>query len=754
MFRNNVKQSFLLLTLTPIKKAMNIQISISPLRLPVFGLLIALTTGFSNLSAQDEDETIVLSPFEVNTSKDMGYYASNSISATKTDIPLQDLPMNVQVVTRTFLDDVNATDIESVMAYSASVSPATNEPGRFNLRGFANPNPMRNGIDTLSESNWVSTLTLDRIEVVKGPAAILYGISEPGGLINMITKKPQFDQAGVWNFQAGDYSTYRAEFDVTGPLSEGDNISAAYRMVGGVSDIGYEQDYAHSKTITFAPSMLLKLKDTSSLLFALEYQDLHAVPQGAAPTKLNAANERIGFIPGFFYGVPKTFNHQGFDAFKSSESLYVSADFQHSFADDRWAMRAVVNHTTTNLEQDARNGAGNERRSRGQLGFFRTNALARYVDREELVFQGELTGRIETDAMTHRLLFGVEATAFEQDQLARRQNRIFPDTSFEDPASWDFSIPISPNDRAITPADFFFEQETWSAYAMHQGEMMDSKLHTLAGLRYDVVDATNTNRSVTPATATAVPTSKNVTPQLGAVYSLTDSVGIYASYSESFSPNTAVNPDGGTFDPASGEGLDFGLKFNAPNGRFNATLSVFDIRKVGIVRQDVERRNNDPDNGLWFAASGEERSRGIETDLILTPVENYQVTLSYAYIDAYVVSNADDPTSEGNPLGETPEHNFALWQKYTFSDGPLSGFFAGLGINARSSAAVGSQAVNQTYEYPSYTAADLALGYKSGGEKPWEITVRLNNLTDEFYFSRNKFYANGRNVQVTAKYRF
>ena len=724
----------------------------SPLRKSMVGLLAGLAVGLAGLQVQ-ADDPIVLSPFEVNTEKDIGYYASNSISATKTDIPLQDLPMNVQVMTRTFLDDVNATDIESVMAYSASVSPSTNEPGRFNLRGFVNPNPMRNGIDTLSESNYVSTITLDRIEVVKGPAAILYGITEPGGLINMITKKPQFKQAGELNFQVGDYDTYRAEIDVTGPLG-GDTVKSAYRVVAGTADIGFEQDYAHAETVTVAPSLLFNINDRSTLLLALEYQDLDAIPQGSATNKLSDSNERIGFIPGFFYGVPKTFNHQGFDAYKRSETTNLTADFQHQFADDKWALRTVVSHTTTDLEQDARNGAGNERRSGGQLGFFRTNALARFVDREELVFQTELTGRIETDSITHRFLFGFEATAFEQDQVARRQYRIFPDTSFETPGSWDFSIPIAPEDRAITPADFFFEQDTWSVYAMHQGELMDSKLHTLAGLRYDVVDATNTNRRSNPAVATEVPTTKNVTPQFGAVYSITDSVGVYASYSESFSPNTAVNPDGGTFDPATGEGLDFGLKYNAPDGRFNATLSIFDITKTGIVRQDVERRANDPDNGLWFAASGEERSRGFETDVILTPWENYQVSLSYAYIDAYVVANADSPGEEGNRLGETPEHNFAIWQKYTFSDGALDGFFFGAGVNARSEASISPLPVDQTFEYPAYTAVDLVVGYKSKGEKPWEITARLNNATDEFYFSRNKFYANGRNIQVTAKVRF
>ncbi len=722
--------------------------SVSSRMLPLFGLFLGLTSGLSLTRAQD-DAPVVLSPFEVTTEKDVGYYASNSISATKTDIPLQNLPMNVQVLTRTFLDDVNATDIESVMAYSASASPATNEPGRFAMRGFVNPNPMRNGVDTLSESNYVATLTLDRIEVVKGPAAILYGISEPGGLINMITKKPQFTQQGSVGMQVGDYDTWRADIDVTGPL----NDAVAYRVVAGVTDIGYEQDYAHAKNLTIAPSVLFNLTPETSLLLAAEYQELDSVPQGSTTNKLDDAGDRIGFISGFYYDVPKTFNHQGPDAYKNSETTYLNADLQHQF-NREWAVRAVLSRSTTDLDQDTRLGNGNEIRQRGQLGYVRVHALNRVVEREELVFQGELTGRIENDAMVHRLLFGYEMTQFDQDQIARRQNNVVPPMNLNDPASWDFSIPIAPEDRNARPSDFQSEQDTWSLYAMHQGELLDAKLHTLLGMRYDVVEANTTNRLANPVTSTSVPTTRNWTPQIGAVYALTPTIGLYGSYSESFSPNTSVNPDGSTFDPATGEGFDFGLKFNAPSGRFNATLSVFDITKVGIVRQDVERRANDPDNGLWFAASGEEASKGTELDLILTPMDNYQVSLSYAYIDAYVVSNADDPAQEGNQVGEAPMHSFALWHKYTFSDGPLTGFFLGMGLNARSDSSVGSEAANQTFRYPSYTAVDLVLGYKSSGEKPWEITARLNNATDEFYFSRNKFYANGRNLQVTAKFRF
>ncbi len=718
--------------------------------------LLALATALSpaQLTAQDS-EVVELSPFEVNTDKDAGYYAGNSISATKTNVPLQDLPMNVQVMTRTFLDDINATDIESVMEYAASANPATNEPGRFALRGFVNPNPMRNGIDTLSETNFVSTITLDRIEVVKGPAAILYGITEPGGLINMITKKPKFEQAGELNLQVGDYSTFQSSVDFTGPLG-GEDAMIAYRLIAGFSEIGYQSDYAKDDTVTIAPSLTFRFTPKTTLNLAYEYQDLKSTPASGAILKLNSSNQRIGFVQPDHYGLPITFNHQGPEAHKNTETSFVSADFQHRFADDRFAIRAVLNKTKTDLDQDTRVGAGAERTgSDGMLGWVNVHALDRQVLRDELVFQGELTGRFDIGDTVQRLLVGYEKTAFEQDQVARRQNNVVPRMNLKDPSVWDFSIPVPADQRALTPADFFTEQDTWSVYAVHQGEFISSRLHTLLGIRYDVVESSTLNRRTNPASLGVVPTSKSWTPQYGALFDITDELGIFASYSESFTPNTSVNPDGSQFDPATGEGTDIGLKYNAASGRFNATVSFFDISKVGIVRQDVDRRNNDPNGGLWFIGSGEERSQGYEIDIIMTPFENYQVTVSYAYIDAIVVSNADNPSQEGNTVGEAPKQNFALWNKYSFTDGPLSGLFVGAGLNHRGEAKLDPNVNNLLVSYPSYTAIDLVLGYTTKSESyPLELTLRVDNVTDELYMSRNRAFADGRNYELSARLRF
>jgi len=719
--------------------------------LSLLALAAALTPA--HLFAQDS-EVVELSPFEVNTDKDAGYYAGNSISATKTNVPLQDLPMNVQVMTRTFLDDINASDIESVMEYAASANPATNEPGRFALRGFVNPNPMRNGIDTLSESNFVSTITLDRIEVVKGPAAILYGITEPGGLINMITKKPKFEQAGELNLQVGDYSTFTSSVDFTGPLG-GEDAMVAYRLVAGVSNIGYQSDYAKDDTVTIAPSLTFRFTPKTTLNLAYEYQDLKSTPASGAILKLNDSNQRIGFVQPDYYGLPVTFNHQGPDAHKNTKTSFASADFQHRFADDRFALRAVVNKTKTDLDQDTRLGGAAEFRSGGQLGFVRVHVLDRQVTRDELAFQGELTGRFDIGETVHRILVGYENTTFEQDQVARRQNNAVPPMNLKDPTNWNFSIPITAANRALTPADFFTEQDTWSFYAVHQAELFSSRLHTLLGMRYDVVDSSTLNRRTTPASLGTVPTSKSWTPQYGALFDITKELGIYASYSESFTPNTSVNPDGSQFDPATGEGTDIGLKYNAANGRFNATVSFFDISKVGIVRQDVDRRNNDPAGGLWFIGSGEERSKGYEADIIMTPVENWQVTVSYAYIDAKVVSNADTPSQEGNAVGEAPKQNFALWNKYTFTEGPISGFYVGAGLNKRGEAKLSPDVNNLLVSYPAYTAIDLVFGYKTKSENyPLELTLRVDNVTDELYMSRNRAFANGRNFQFSARLRF
>jgi len=727
-------------------------------RVPASLALLFATLSSPAMLAQGSDsdsEIVELSPFEVNTQKDVGYYAGNSISATKTNVPLQDLPMNVQVMTRTFLDDVNATDIESVMSYAASANPATNEPGRFALRGFVNPNPMRNGIDTLSESNFVSTITLDRIEVVKGPAAILYGITEPGGLINMITKKPKFEQMGELKLQVGDYSTVQSSVDFTGPLG-GEDAMVAYRLVAGYSTIGYQSDYAEDKTVTIAPSLTFRLSPKTSLNLAYEYQDLKSNPASGAILKLSSTNQRIGFVQPDHYNLPVTFNHQGPDAHKNTETSFLSADFQHSSSDDRFAFRAVVNKTKTFLDQDTRIGAGAERSgSDGQLGWVNVHALDRQVDRDELAFQSELTGRFDIGDTVHRFLVGYEKTVFEQDQVARRQNNVVPRMNLKDPTVWDFTIPVAAENRALTPADFFTEQDTWSFYGVYQAELLSSRLHTLLGLRYDVVDSSTLNRRTTPGSLGVVPTSKSWTPQYGALFDLTKELGIFASYSESFTPNTSVNPDGSQFDPATGEGKDIGLKYNATNGRFNATLSFFDISKVGIVRQDTDRRNNDPLGGLWFIGSGEERSKGYEADIIMTPVENWQVTVSYAYIDAKVVANADNPSQEGNAVGESPKQNFAMWNKYSFTDGPLNGFYVGVGVNKRGEAKLSPDANNLLVSYPAYTAVDFVLGYRTKSETyPVEFALRVDNVTDELYMARNRVFANGRNVQFTAKMSF
>lgn len=717
-------------------------------------LLLSLLLIVYPLAAQT-DNPIQLSPFEVQTDKDVGYYASNSLSATKTNVPLQNLPMNIQVMTRTFLDDINANRIEDAMAYAAGVSQSTNEPGRFALRGFTNPNPMRNGLDTLSETNFVSTLTLERIEVVKGPAAILYGITEPGGLINMITKKPRFTASGSISTQAGSYSSRGVALDTTGPLG-GPDAKIAYRLAAGYTDLGADRDWVNDQTLTIAPSLLFQFNPQSSLLLAYEYVELDSVPPGPGVVKVSEDNVRIGWVEEKHYGLSKRFNQQGPDAKKDTATSYLSADFQHRFGDDRYALRAVINHTDTSLDQDIRLGGQVERRGPdGELGWIVTHALARWVDRQETAFQGELTARFDHPNVTQRILVGAETTRFEQDQKAFRQNNIVPLMDLKDPSTWNFRIPIAPEDRALRPADFLTKQETSSAYLVHQAELADSRLHTMLGLRYDVVDSRTLNRRLAVPTWGATPTTNHWTPQAGLLYKVVPSIATFLSYSESFSPNTAVNPDGSMFSPATGEGWDLGVKYNSPDGRFNATVSVFDIRKTNIVRQDIERRLNDPEGRIWFISSGVERSKGFEADFILTPHENYQLTLSYANIDAYVESNVETPAQEGLPLGETPRHNFALWNKYSFGSGAMSGFYVAAGINYRGDAKLDLQPANATLSTPAYTTLNLVFGYKNTtATYPWEIAVRCNNVTDELYFQRQRWYADGRNVQFTARVNF
>lgn len=709
---------------------------IRPLALAGGALFLACLSAMAQESGERE-EVFDLRPFEVNSGRDIGYYAGNSISATKAAVPISDIPINISVLTRDFLEDVQAVSIDDALFYVAGANADTNEPGRYSIRGFTSPEPMRNGVQTLAEFYQGTTL-IERVEVVKGPASILYGISEPGGIINYVTKQPLPESSGSIRLITGSYDKMRGEFDVTGPLLTGD-VRMDYRLVASYENSDSWVDFAGIEETIIAPSAKWYFGEKTSLLATVEYYNIHRNVEG--PRVQN--NALTGYLD-----LPRTFNPGG-KSYKDTETIFANTDFQHQF-NDNWTFRNVVIYSENDYLQDTRVGFAREGAGPAGEGEIRIHLLSRDVLREQVTMQNELLGQFEFEGMNLNLLIGHEYEDFEQRQVALRANNVMI-WDLYDPSTWDTSFPIAVEDRPINPADFKREDEQSAFYAMLQGGFFDDRLRTLAGVRYDDIEGGLTDfRS---GNRTENPKVTNTTPQLGALFKVTEPLSVFALYSESFTPNLQVNPDGSTFDPATGKGTEFGFKLDMMDNRLSATLSFYEIEKDNIVRIDQEAQQADPPE-LRFVTSGSEKSQGVDLDIVYTPTDNYQLVFSYAHIaEAKVVSNTDAPQTEGMRLPSSPENSLSIWNKYTFTEGRLEGVFVGAGYTHQDAARLN---VNSTAQVtPSYDRIDLLAGYSGRiGENPYRVELKVNNITDELYNLRQLIIAPGVNMQLAFRLQF
>jgi iron complex outermembrane receptor protein len=702
-------------------------------------LAITVLSVAPAIGQTDIDDVFELNAYEVNTSRDFGYYAGNSVSATKTSVAIEDIPISIQVLTRDFLDDLQADSIDDAIFYAAGAAPDTNEPGRYSLRGFTSPEPLRNGISTLAEFYQGSTL-IERIEVVKGPVSILYGISEPGGIINYVTKQPLSEKAESFRFTTGSFGKARMEYDVTGPLANGKTVDLDYRLVASYEDSDSWVEHAGLKERIIAPMFKWRFGKNTSLLASVEYYDVQRKIEGSRIRN----SDRSGWYP----DLPRDFNAAG-DSFKNTETLFASTDFQHQL-NDHWSFRHVLNYSENDYLQDTRLGFATEGAGPADEDEIRISLLNRDVLREQFTMQTEFVGKYTTDAVELNILIGHEYESYEQRQLARRANNVMI-WDLKDPSTWDPRITVAPKDRNIVPSDFLQSNDQTALFGMLQAGFFGNRLRTLTGVRYDTLNGDLIDYR-SGGNKTSNPEITNTTPQIGALFKLTEHISPYVLYSESFTPNLQVNPDGSTFDPATGVGKELGFKFDAMENRFSATLSLYEVVKENIVRIDREAQAAEPPV-LQYIASGEEKSRGMELDLVYQPNDSYQLMFSYAQIrDAYVVSNTDAPETEGMRLPSTPKSSVSLWNKYTFRGGALDGFFIGGGIVHRDESFLSSLPRDINIKTPSFNRLDLMVGYSGTWQgKPFRVEVKVDNVTDELYHLRQDIIAPGTQVLVSFK---
>jgi iron complex outermembrane recepter protein len=663
-----------------------------------------------------------VSPFDVSASLDKGYLASNSVSGSRLDTPIRELPFAIQAFTESFIQDQKPVDIFDVARYSPGVTYRSNDftEGNANMaiRGFVvsstpgNPQILRDGFYGPS----IFDLTnISRVEVVKGPASFLYGEIAPGGIVNIITKTPQPQFAVTADATYGSYGEYRYEADVTGPVSN----TLLFRVAASDGrDILYWDPYdAHSWDI--APSLLWLASDRVSV--SLKYEIFRKIesPQvmqepglntqtGVVPTPSDPNLEGVN-VP----GLPDNWNSMSYSDFRHSYTNGLSTwiDFK---ADDHWNLRTSYSYQGYKIDELA---TGNFGMANNTTLLHGHRVLRQIYTNGDNTVEAQGTGKYAFDDMSLRLLVGAQGVhrSFE-NQAGQAPNdpalgsnptaSPLPLWNLADPSTWNRNTSIPLSALTASPADQSTQYVDKSVYGGTTFGFFDERLLVLAGWRLTSTENQLTdyltNQAETRLSASAV------TPQYGVLYKLTPGLSAYASYAESFVPASQVlnNPNGTTkpADPTKGQGRDIGLKADLYGGRVSGTLSFFDIRNRNVVNDLSVLDAATGAQIIYNVQAGEERSRGVEFDTTLTMGDNWQTYLSYSYMDARITEFsgndaailAENPATldaaglanyrnvllfHNAPLQMSAPQLANLWTRYRFTQGSLTGAYVGGGAN-------------------------------------------------------------------------
>jgi iron complex outermembrane receptor protein len=653
------------------------------------------------------DEVVQLERLDVQATRDRDYFSAFASSATKSLTPLLETPQAVSVVTRQLMDDRAAQTLGDALALVPGLTARENyyASDEFTLRGFFIDQNTGYYLDGRRARNYVAfdTEMLERVEVVRGPASVLYGGIEPGGLVAMTAKRPLAEARYAVRQDVGSWQDYRTSIDVSTPFAGGGGIRVpvTYRDYDSFRD--HVDDAYNFQT---APSLVLPLNRDTDLVVSGFYTDQSRVSDNI---KIPLLNGRPAPLPRErFLGEPG----------RRSQIDLLSGDvtLTHRFTPDLTLTSSVNANRSTEDQNIIVTVFGFEPGSSTQLTRFLGFGEAYETSGGT---QHDLAWRTETSGIEHRILVGVDAYVrrFEQRDYVFAS---LPSININDPVYNDTPTPFGPG------ADTTQEFEFAGLYLQDQATLLRDrpalhKLDVLAGLRADYISQDANQGSPFGAPPSVGEDSWNaVSPRLGLVWMPAPAWSVYGTWSQAFSPQSfAFDANGDLIEPQQAEQFEIGLKRELRPG-LAATLSLFELKKTNVLTTTLP--------GLPPELSGEETARGVEFEVAGTISRGWQVAASYAYLDAFI-SKADTFANEGLAKASAPEHALKLWTGYTLP----SGFGGGGGVSYVSEQ-FGDN--TETLRVAGYTLVEASLWYRptTGALKNFTAQLSVKNLFDKEYF--------------------
>ncbi len=646
------------------------------------------------------DEPIEL----VVTGEQDHYFVPDASSATRTDTPIRDIPASIQVIPQQVIKDQQITRLDEALRNVSGVTFAGNNDNRgirFSLRGFGaqaysgSVPVLRDGFRVYGSQGFPEISNLERVEVLKGPASILYGDIDPGGVINLVSKQPLAEPFYEAELQVGSQAFVRPRFDISGPLTTDGKVLYRLNALYQYSESfrNYDNDL---ERFFVAPIVTWKIGDRTNLTFNLEYTK----DNSPADFGIVASNNGIVDVP------RSRVSNNPNDTIENSY-LSVGYNLEHKFSEN-WTIRNAFRYMSYDYDY-----------SPLALPFSfdgTTGILTRlFADQENTTkdysLQTNVVGKLTTGSIKHTLLVGVDLN--DNDDSGKTSvggtdtidifNPVYGPEP--DPSTLGILLNTTSNTKRL------------GIYLQDQVTLLDN-LFLVAGFRYDTIDQTvtnNTNGSEQSQTNDAI------SPRFGILYRVIPEISLYASYSRSFSPNTGTTVSGSPLEPETGEGYEVGVKADLLLNKLFANLSYFDVTKQNVAVAD-------PVNFGSSLAVGEQQSRGVELDITGEILPGWNIIASYAYTDAEVTKDTNS-NSIGSRLAGIPRHSAGLWTTYEIQSGDLQGLGFGLGFNY-----VGARegGLPNTFQADSYFVTNAGLFYRRNN---WRFGLNFKNLFDANYIA-------------------
>ncbi|MEM9245843.1 MAG: TonB-dependent siderophore receptor, partial [Cyanobacteria bacterium P01_F01_bin.153] len=638
------------------------------------GLTLAITPGVPGGNAGDAAIQIGV----VGEGED--YFVPESSVGTRTNTPLRDVPQSIQVIPRAVLNDQAVTGLNDAIRNISGVVTGDRDPRseRFAIRGFERAPLLKDGIrltggrsSGVTSSGFQELANVERIEVLKGPASILFGSLEPGGVINLVNEQPLRESRYELGFRTGSRGLLEPSIDITGPLTADGNIR--YRLNALYRTEDYYRDFdTPVERFFIAPVIAFDIGDDTRLTLELEYSD----DQRPNDFGLPVIGDRVADIP-----LDRAVNYR--EAKATSESFRVGYHFEHD-CNESWQLRNsfFFNRFESRINSDFANllaGTGLIPTAFDETTgdrFFYPNQVDGSTSNLEV--QTNVVGEFTTGSIEHTLLAGIDFASFRN--IGNEIRTVFP----PDQSLIGRLNIFDPDYDALPPLPDFDDPEVASSgisegfsdnlgiYVQDQIKILDN-LIVLAGLRFDSIHQKSTSQLLAIAPPDESDRQESAwTPRLGVVYQPSDNISLYASYSRSFIPNLARTVEGDFLEPEEGEQFEVGAKAELLDDKLSISVALFNLDKENVATAD-------PNNPGFSILSKAQRSRGVELDIIGEILPGWNIVANYAYLDTEITD--EDDRNFGNRFFNAPEHVANLWTTYEIQAGSLKGLRIGGGFN-------------------------------------------------------------------------